>query len=240
MLKEKLAMRKNKVIIIIPAYNEQNNIKKVVDNIIRNWTQYDYIVVNDGSQDETKNICLKNNYNLIDLPVNVGLPGAFRAGMRYAYYNGYDYAIQIDGDGQHQPRYIEKMIDCMNESDLDIVIGSRFKDVRKPFSLRMIGSNIITLISWVTTGKYIGDVTSGMRLYNSNMIKSFAFSMNYEPEPDTIIYLINCGARVEEVQVEMTERESGESYLNLSNAIRYMLRVVFSILLFQFLRSDKK
>lgn len=95
------------VLIIIPAYNEQDNIKRVVDNLIENYPQYDYVVVNDGSRDHTRRICRENGYRLLDLPVNLGLAGGFQAGMKYAYRAGYKYAIQFDADGQHRPEYIE-------------------------------------------------------------------------------------------------------------------------------------
>ena len=163
-----------KVLVVIPAYNEEKNIERVVDNLISNYQQYDYVVVNDGSTDGTRKVCRKNGYNLLDLPVNLGLGGAIKSGMKYANYNQYEYVLQFDGDGQHQAQYIETMIRKMEEMDADIVIGSRFVEKRKPLTPRMIGSQLITYAIWLTTGgKYIGDVTSGMRLFNKRMIKRF-------------------------------------------------------------------
>lgn len=229
-----------KVLIIIPAYNEAESIERVVDNIIENFEQFDYVVVNDGSSDDTRKICKKRGYNLLDLPVNVGLAGAIQSGMKYANYYGYEYAIQIDGDGQHQPEYIEDMLRIMKETDCDIVIGSRFKTEKKPFTPRMIGSQLLTYAIYVTTkGKYIGDVTSGMRLFNKAMIKRFGYQINYGPEPDTLAYLINCGIRIEEVQVQMQERMAGKSYLSLGNSVRYMVQMLFSICVFQWFRARK-
>ena len=226
-----------KILLIIPAYNEAENIERVVDNIINNFPQYDYIIVNDGSSDETRKICRRKNYNLLDLPVNVGLAGAIQSGMKYANYYGYDYAVQIDGDGQHLPEYIDSMLKKMEETGCDIVIGSRFKTERKPITPRMIGSQMITYAIYLTTrGKYIGDVTSGMRLFNKAMIKRFGYKINYGPEPDTLAYLINCGVKIEEVQVKMEERIAGTSYLNLGNSMYYMLQQLFSILVFQWFR----
>lgn len=228
----------NKVLIIIPAYNEAENIERVVDNIIHNFPQYDYVVVNDGSSDDTRKICRRRNYNLLDLPINMGLAGAIQSGMKYANYYGYDYAIQLDGDGQHLPEYIHDMFQKMEETDCDIVIGSRFKTERKPFTARMIGSQLLTYAIYITTkGKYIGDVTSGMRLFNKAMIKRFGYKINYGPEPDTLAYLINCGVKIEEVQVQMQERIAGTSYLNLGNSIRYMTQMFFGILVFQWFRE---
>ena len=226
------------LLIIIPAYNEAVNIERVVNNLIENYPQYDYVVVNDGSSDDTRKICAKKGYNFLDLPINVGLAGAIRAGIRYANYHGYDYAVQIDGDGQHDPKYIKDMLEKMRSAQADIIIGSRFKEKKKPHSMRMLGSRIISgAIKLTTGGKKIEDVTSGMRLFNKRMIKNFGYNMHYSPEPDTIAYLLNCGIKIEEIQVEMYERIAGTSYLNLKNSVWYMLKMLFSILVFQWVRS---
>ena len=230
-----------KVLIIIPAYNEAESIERVVDNLIENYPQYDYIVINDGSTDATRKVCVRRGYNILDLPVNVGLSGAIKSGMRYANYSGYDYVVQIDGDGQHDPKYIDMMMVSMKTTEADIIIGSRFKTEKKPFNARMIGSQIITWAIRVTTkGKYIGDVTSGMRLFNKKMIKRFGYEMHYSPEPDTLAYLLNSGVKIEEVQVEMYERRAGVSYLNFKNSIWYMMKIMFCILLFQWFRVKIK
>ena len=200
--------------------------------------EYDYVVINDGSTDDTRKICARRGYNFMDLPVNTGLSGAVKSGMRYANYYGYDYVLQLDGDGQHDPAYIADMIDEMERTGCDIVIGSRFKTERKPINSRMIGSQIITTAIWLTTGgKYIGDVTSGMRLFNKKMIKHFGYNMHYSPEPDTLAYLLNCGVDIREVQVHMSERIAGVSYLNFKNSVWYMMKMLFSILLFQWVRK---
>lgn len=228
------------VLIIIPAYNEEENIEKVVNNLIKDYPQYDYIVVNDGSKDATGTICKRNRYNLLELPINLGLAGGIQAGFKYAYEQGYDYAIQFDGDGQHQPQYIERMLDEREKQQADIIIGSRFVEEKKPKNLRMLGSNLISLIIKITTGRQINDPTSGMRLFNKKMIKKFAYSMNYGPEPDTISYLVRCGVKVEEVQVQMKEREAGESYLNIKRSIQYMLHMCMSIIFIQCFRKKEK
>lgn len=229
-----------KVLIIIPAYNEASNIKRVVENLKTNYPEYDYLVINDGSKDNTASICRENSYYLLDLPINLGLAGGVQAGFKYAYENGYDAVLQFDGDGQHQPQYIEQMLKQMGEHKADIIIGSRFVEKKKPKSLRMLGSNLIQKIIYVTTRKNIIDPTSGMRLFNEDMIKRFAYTMNYGPEPDTISYLIRCGAKVEEVQVEMKERQAGESYLNLKRSIQYMLHMCMSIIFIQIFRKKEK
>ncbi|MCI8409683.1 MAG: glycosyltransferase family 2 protein [Lachnospiraceae bacterium] len=229
-----------RLLIIIPAYNEEENIEIVVDDLIQNYPQYDYIIINDGSKDNTAKICKENHYNLIDLPINLGLAGAFQTGVKYGYEQGYDAVLQYDGDGQHQAQYIEKMLHAMEEQQSDIVIGSRFWEKKKPGGLRMLGARILKYTIKFTSGKAIADPTSGMRLINKTVLKEFATQMNYGPEPDTIAYLIRNGARVTEVQVEMKERIAGESYLNLKNSILYMSRMLVSIVLFQGFRKRGK
>lgn len=230
-----------KVLIIIPAYNEEKSIERVVNNIIENYPQYDYVVVNDGSKDDTAKVCRTCGYELLDLPINLGLAGAFQTGIRYADKQGYDCAIQLDGDGQHDPAYISKMLECLLEENVDIVIGSRFLDKgKRKFSLRILGSYIIRGCIKLTTGETIYDPTSGMRLYGKRALEEFAYNMNYTPEPDTISYLIRRKIKVKEVQVEMTDRLEGESYLNIYAAMRYMLHMCTSILLIQRFRKRGK
>lgn len=228
------------LLIVIPAYNEEKSIERVVNHVVEDYPQYDYVVVNDGSKDDTAKICRKQGYNLIDLPVNLGLAGAFQAGLKYAYRNGYKYAVQYDADGQHKVEYIEKMMDEINKG-YDIVIGSRFVTEKKPRSMRMLGSRIISAAIKITTGKKVNDPTSGMRMFNRNMLKEFALNINYGPEPDTISYLLSQGISLSEVQVEMDERLEGESYLNFVRSIKYMIHMVTSILVIQnFRKRDSK
>lgn len=228
-----------KCLVIIPAYNEEENIVRVEENLKNNYPMYDYIVINDGSSDSTAKICRKNGYELVDLPVNLGLAGAFQTGLKYAYRNGYDYAIQFDADGQHRPEFIGPMLDKIQEG-YDIVIGSRFVTEKKPHSLRMLGSNLISMAMKLTTGRRVKDPTSGMRMFNKKMIAEFALNMNYGPEPDTVSYLLKQGATIAEVQVEMDERIAGESYLNLTKSMMYMLRMLLSILLIQNFRKRRE
>lgn len=231
----KVKMKKD-LLIVIPAYNEERNIKNVVTYIVDNYSEYDYIVVNDGSHDRTAEICIKNGFELLDLPVNLGLAGAFQTGLKYAYEKGYSYAIQFDADGQHKPEFIKPMYNKIRKG-YDIVIGSRFLNIRKSVSLRMIGSRMITLAIKLTTGKRVSDPTSGMRMFSRNMIREFAENLNYGPEPDTISYLLKNGAAISEVQVEMDERQFGESYLNIAGSIKYMVKMLVSILIVQNFRK---
>ena len=226
-----------KILTMIPAYNEELNIERVVNNLIENYPQYDYVVINDGSKDDTAKICKEKGFHLIDLPINLGLSGAVQAGMRYAWQNGYDAAIQIDGDGQHRPEFIEKLAEELDKDNAQIVIGSRFVTQKKPHSLRMLGSNVISAFIKLSTGFRLNDPTSGMRMFNRDIIKEFALNINYGPEPDTISYLIKKGVRVKEVQVQMDERVAGESYLNFTRSMKYMILMSFSILFIQGFRK---
>ena len=228
-----------KCLVIIPAYNEEENIVRVVENLQTNYPMYDYVVINDGSSDDTARICRKRGYELVDLPVNLGLAGAFQTGLKYAYRKGYDYAIQFDADGQHRAEYIGPMLEKIKEG-YDIVIGSRFVTEKKPHSMRMIGSRLIEGAIWLTTGRKVTDPTSGMRMFSREMIREFALNLNYGPEPDTISWLIRRGAKVAEVPVLMDERSGGKSYLTPVTAARYMIQMLVSILFIQNFRKKDK
>lgn len=225
-----------KTLIIIPAYNEALNIEKTVKDVKDN-TDYDYIIINDCSKDNTKEVCEKNSFNVLSLPINYGLTSGIQVGMKYAYKNDYDIAIQFDGDGQHQAKYLKDLVKEIEEGNCDVAVGSRFVTEKKPHSLRMLGSNLISTCIKITTGKNIKDTTSGMRAYNRQAIEEFAKNASLTPEPDTLVYMIKKGMKIKEVQVEMSEREFGESYLKPLKAMEYMFNMVFSIL---FIRSTTK
>ena len=225
-----------RVLAIIPAYNEELNIVSTVEDLKANAPGVDYVVVNDGSKDRTAAICLERGYNLVSLTVNTGLAGAFQTGMKYALRHGYDYAIQFDADGQHSAAYIDAMVREAERTGANIVIGSRFAAVRKPVSARMVGSALITAMIALTTRKKIQDPTSGMRLFDAQMIPLFARELDYSPEPDTISLLMRRGFSVREVQVQMRERTAGERYLTFTKSVSYMLRICISILLVQWFR----
>ena len=218
-----------KVLLAIPAYNEADNIVRVIEHLKETIPDYDYVIINDGSSDNTCEICREHGYHLIDQKVNLGLAGTFQCGMRYALKHGYDAVVQFDGDGQHRPEYIPDMGKKLQEGN-DIVIGSRFVTKPKPRSLRMFGSNLIHFFTWLTTGQKLSDPTSGMRMYGKRVIRVMAEQINLNPEPDTISYLMRCGAKTAEIQVEMDERIAGESYLNAWKSIQYMASVCISIL----------
>lgn len=234
----------SKVLVVIPAYNEEESLPHTIDELTSQIhgselmsSCCDFVVVNDGSTDSTLDVCLAYGVRVIDLPINVGLTACFQAGTKFAYRNGYDYVVQFDADGQHDPKSLEEMIGLAFESQADIVIGSRFVCKKKPLSPRMIGSSFITAMIKLTSGKNISDPTSGLRLFNRKAIERFAKDNNFAPEPDTVAFLLRKGARVEEIQVEMRERYGGQSYLTAAKSISYMMRMGISILLLQWVRK---
>ena len=218
-------------LVIVPAYNEEDSIVRTIEELINTVPELDYVIINDGSTDHTGRICKERGYNLIDLPCNLGLTGAFQTGMKHAYRNDYDHAIQFDADGQHMPEFIREIESAMDQSGADIVIGSRFVTEPKPTSLRMMGSNLISFLLRTTTGTTIKDPTSGMRMYGKKAIEAFATRSDLAPEPDTLAFLIkHKGLKVIEHQVKMRDRMAGESYLTLSKSISYMTNACTSII----------
>ncbi len=228
-----------KTLLIIPAYNEGLNIEKTVKDVTEN-TDYDYVVINDASKDDTKEICEKNRLNMISLPINFGLTSVIQVGMKYAYLNDYDIVIQFDGDGQHEAKYTKNLVKEIEEGNCDIAIGSRFVTKKKPISIRMLGSKILTTTIKLTTLKTIKDPTSGMRAYNKKAIEQFAKNASLTPEPDTLVYMLKKKFTIKEVQVEMKEREFGESYLKPLKSIEYMMNMFFSIIFIRAITRTNK
>ena len=225
-------------LVIVPAYNEEESIVSTIEELRARAPEFDYVIVNDGSRDRTAALCREHGYALIDQPVNLGLTGGFQTGMKYAWRHGYDNVIQFDADGQHRPEHLDDLVQTQRDTGADIVIGSRFVAKKKPASLRMAGSNLISGIIRLTCGVTIKDPTSGMRLYSRSMIEQFATRTDLAPEPDTLAFLIKKrGARVAECQVEMRERAAGESYLTLSRSITYMANACVSILFAMWFRK---
>ncbi len=217
------------ILLIIPAFNEEENIVRVVDELIVNHPQLDYVIINDGSTDATSAVCHAHGYNIVDHPENRGLAGAFHTGMKYAYEHGYPYAVQFDGDGQHRAEFVIPMREKMDEG-YDIVIASRFVRARKPLTMRMLGSSLIELAIRAKTGMDIKDPTSGMRMYSRELIREFAQELVYPPEPSTLALLISRGAKVAEIPAVMDERIGGVSYRGPVRAAKYMARVLGDIL----------
>lgn len=227
-----------KILVVIPAYNEALNIEKTVHDLEVNAPEVDYVVVNDGSKDNTLEVLKKNDFNYIDGFCNLGLFGAVQTGFKLAIKENYDIVIQFDGDGQHSAKYIAPLVKEIEKGN-NIVIGSRFVDEKKPFTARMMGSRLIAGAIKLMTGKTITDPTSGFRAYDRACIKDYASEMNNPPEPDTLVYMLRKQRKIKEIQVQMSDREFGESYLNLVNTIKYMSRMMVSIFLIQPFRKVK-
>lgn len=226
-----------KKLIVIPAYNEEKNIVRVISNIKEHLPEYDYVIVNDGSKDNTLKICKENNFNVIDLPVNLGIGGAVQTGYKYAFLNNYDYAIQIDGDGQHNSDEVEKLLNYLITSKSNLVIGSRFiknEGFQSTF-LRRVGINYFSKLIKLITGKIVTDPTSGFRMCDKKIIEMFAknYPTDY-PEPESIVTVIKNGYKVNEIDVLMNEREGGVSSIGGVKAIYYMIKVTLAIIVSAF------
>lgn len=231
-----------KTLIIIPAFNEEANIEKVVDKIITEFPQYDYLVVNDGSTDRTAAICLEKGYSFVSLPLNLGIGGAVQTGYLYAAENGYDYTVQLDGDGQHNPEYIAGMIEKLEKEKLDMVIGSRFitNEGFQSTGMRQFGIKLISLMVKMLTGVTVKDVTSGFRVCNKPL--TAFFSENYAddyPEPEAIVSAIRNGFRVSEAPVIMNEREGGKSSIFGFKSAYYMIKVSLALIITRLARKEK-
>lgn len=226
--------RQTKVLVIVPAYNEAENIKRVIENMLVQAPQYDYLVINDGSTDGTLQICNQSGFQYLDLPINLGIGGAVQAGYIYASKNHYDVAVQMDGDGQHDITYLDKLLEPIMKKEADVVIGSRFleKEGFQSTAGRRMGINILSALIRITTGKRIHDVTSGYRAVNRRFIEIYSkdYPMDY-PEPEAIVAAIMHGGKVQEVPVQMRAREGGTSSITLKKSIYYMIKVTLAILI---------
>ena len=225
------------ILIIIPAYNEEKSILQVVSNIKKvklEGARIDYIIINDGSTDSTRQVCIDNNLNFIDLPCNLGIGGAVQTGYKYAYYNNYDIAIQMDGDNQHDANYIPELVSEINKN-YDLVIGSRFVKELSEFKssfLRRLGINFLSNLIKLCTNFRVYDVTSGYRACNKKVIKYFAlkYPVDY-PEPDTLVQILKKKMKVIEIPVKMHERAAGKSSINGFKSIYYMIKVSLAIII---------
>lgn len=227
-----------KILLIIPAYNEEENILNTCKKIKEFSNELDYIVINDGSTDNTEKILKENNINNIKLVNNLGIGGAVQTGYKYAYENNYDIAIQFDGDGQHDVTYVPKICELLINGQADMVIGTRYLDKKESefqsTFMRRLGSNIISLFIKIFCGKKITDPTSGFRAVNKKVIKEFANNYPTEyPEPESEVSLLVNGYTILEVPVSMNEREGGVSSITNSfwKPADYMMKVVLAIII---------
>lgn len=232
-----------KVLVIIPAYNESESIAKVVDDI-RSNVDYDFVVINDGSRDDTVSICRNLGVAVVDLPLNLGIGGAVQTGYKYAHRNGYDVAIQFDGDGQHDARYLGRLVDALSEKKANLVIGSRFVDKGeegfKSTLMRRIGIRWLSSFIRLFSGMRITDPTSGFRAADKSAIAFFceSYPIDY-PEPESIVALHSAGLSVAEVPVSMRERQGGSSSIKALSSIYYMIKVSLAVAI-QSSRREKK
>lgn len=223
-----------KKIAIIPAYNESASIVNTVSDILNNAPGFDYVVINDRSRDDTLKVCLENNINVINLPLNLGIGGAVQTGYWYALENDYDIAVQFDGDGQHDAKYLNEMADFLIRSECDMVIGSRFieKEGFQSSSARRFGIKYFSFLIKLLTGKKITDPTSGYRMGNRKIIEQFAdaYPKDY-PEPETVVAILDKGKKVKEMPVVMRAREEGVSSISLKKSVYYMIKVTLAMII---------
>lgn len=222
-----------KGLIIIPAYNEEKVIESTIKNLQEQCKEVDYVIINDCSKDGTLEVCRKNNFNVINLPVNLGIGGAVQTGYKYAYQNGYDVAIQMDADGQHDPKYILDLIKKVEEGN-DLVIGSRFleKEGFQSTFLRRMGINLYSTIIKIFTKKEVKDTTSGYRAAGKKVIKMFAnnYPVDY-PEPETNAFIAKNNFNIVEIPMKMKERAGGTSSITPIKSIYYAIKVGLAVLL---------
>ena len=221
-----------KTLIIIPAYNEAKSIENTIRKI-ESEENFDYIIINDGSTDDTLKICYENGFNVIDLPINLGIGGAVQTGYKYALQNDYDIAIQMDADGQHDPKYIPALVDKINEW-YDSVIGSRFIE-KKGFQstfVRRLGIKLYSRIIKILTKCEIKDTTSGYRAANKKIIKLFAldYPVDY-PEPETNALIAKRKYKITEIPMQMIERKEGKSSITPFKSVYYALKVGMAIII---------
>lgn len=222
-----------KCLIIIPAYNEAANIEKVINNIVQNYPQYDYVIINDGSTDKTEEVCANAGYQVLNLPINMGIGGAVQTGYRYAKKNNYDAAVQIDGDGQHDVAFLEDMLKLLETGEADVVIGSRFvqKEGFQSSQIRRVGIRFLSILARILTGVQVRDITSGYRVVNRKFIDIYAndYPADY-PEPEAMIIAAVYGGRIKEYPVIMRERENGTSSITFKKSVYYMIKVTLAML----------
>ena len=229
--------------MIIPAYNEAENIKGVLDSLKQAPVETDYVVVNDCSTDNTVDILKEYGANYLSLPINLGIGGCVQSGYRFALEQGYDIAVQMDGDGQHDPQFLDKVIAPIVSGQADLVIGSRFleKEGFQSSALRRLGIKWLSRLIRLCCGKRVFDITSGFRAASKQVIAFFAdhYAQDF-PEPEAIMASVLEGFRVEEVPVRMNERTGGQSSIGGFKSLYYMIKVTISLLIYRIGIKKKK
>ncbi len=234
----------SKFLVIIPSYNEEANLPSLieelnVENTEKSNIKLEFLIVNDCSTDDTLNIIKNINCNYINLPVNLGIGGAVQTGFKYAINNNFEFSIQVDGDGQHPPTEIFKLIDTIEKEKADIVIGSRYitKQGYQSSRSRRAGIFIISSIIKLLTNLKISDPTSGFRIYNKKaMFHAIKEYPDEYPEPQFLIIANKAGLKIKEIPLIMRERNGGISSISASRSAYYVLKVVISII-YAFIKS---
>ena len=223
-----------KKLVIIPAFNEEPNIIKQYREVREKAPDYDVIVVNDGSLDGTLRVCLEEGITVLDHALNLGIGGAMQTGYRYAALHGYDIAAQVDGDGQHDPVYLNDMCEALLDENADMIIGSRFikGEGDQSTALRRGGIRYFSFLIRKLTGCVITDPTSGFRMAGRKLIGEFAadYPQDY-PEPESVVRAIALGRKVVEVPVKMRERSGGRTSIGAAESVYYMIKVTAAIIL---------
>lgn len=228
-------IRDQKILIIVPAFNEEGHIFQTVQEICSRFPACSVLIVNDGSQDQTSFQAKRTDAFVVNLPFNLGIGGAVQTGFKFAYENDYDIAVQVDGDGQHDVTYLNDLLMPVISEEADMTIGSRFLPpflgYRSSF-IRRIGIHFFAyLISLISEYK-VTDPTSGFRAYNRKMIKVFSqyYPSDY-PEPEAIVVAGRYRAQIKEIPVQMRKRTTGHSSIRYLNTLYYMIKVTIAILL---------
>ena len=236
---------KEKILLIIPAYNEEENILRVCKEVEEKKPDIDYVVINDGSKDNTLKILQENNINHVNLVNNLGIGGAVQTGYKYALENNYDIAIQYDGDGQHDVKYVDTICEPIIKKEADFCIGSRYLDETtsgfKSTFMRRLGKNIISSIIKLFWHKKITDPTSGFRAGNKKVIEEYAkeYPSDY-PEPESTVTLLRLGYKVVEKPVNMRKRIGGKSFVTIGTSTLYMIKVLLAIIVDSAFRPKNK
>ena len=221
-----------KVLVIIPAYNEEGAVGKVVESVKTYLPGADALVVNDGSSDRTPEKAEASGAIVLNLPFNLGIGGAMQSGYKYAFEKGYDVAVQVDGDGQHDPKEIPKLLKALEEKEVDMVIGSRFigDSEFKSSMMRRVGISIFSKVISLIVRQKITDPTSGFRAANRKTIQLFTihYPQDY-PEPEALVLLHKSGHKMGEVPIMMSHRVAGESSITKLKSVYYMVKVLLAI-----------
>jgi len=222
-----------RIAVIIPAYNEEKNLLTIINEIRNNMPQADVIVVDDGSSDGTSKVAKKAHVKLISLPFNLRIGGAVQTGIKYAVRNNYEIVVQVDADGQHDPKYLSKLIEPIVREGTDIVIGSRFlgKNATGTSYIRGLGIRFFSWLVKLITGEKIVDCSSGFRALSRRA--AVFFSKYYPtdfPDAEALIMAHFAGLKITEVRTEFRNRKTGKSSLNFFRFLYYPIKETLAIL----------